>query len=97
VLGFRGEQRPQRAHVGGFGMSVARRWRRSGVGTKRLESLLAWTARYGIRRVELEVLATNHGAIALYRRAGFVLEGTKVRAFEVDGNYVDLLQMAKLL
>jgi RimJ/RimL family protein N-acetyltransferase len=97
VLGLRGDQRPQRTHVGAFGMSVARQWRRSGVGTKLLDAMLTWAAAHGLRRVELEVLANNEGAIALYRRAGFALEGTKVRAVEVDGHYIDLRQMAKLL
>jgi RimJ/RimL family protein N-acetyltransferase len=78
-------------------MSVAPKWRRSGVGTKLLEALLSWALDHNISRIELEVLSNNPGAIALYRRAGFVLEGTKVRAVQVGGDYVDLLQMAKLL
>lgn len=97
VLDFHGEQKVQRAHAGAFGMSVARQWPRTGVGTKLLEGLLNWTGSHDIRRVELEVFSNNPGAIALYRRAGFVLEGTKVRAVEVDGDYIDLLQMAKRL
>jgi RimJ/RimL family protein N-acetyltransferase len=68
-----------------------------GVGTKLLEALLAWAGPNGIRRIELEVLSNNQGAVALYRSAGFVLEGAKVKAVEVDGEYVDLIQMAKLL
>jgi RimJ/RimL family protein N-acetyltransferase len=97
MLDFHGEQRAQREHSGGFGMSVARQWRRAGIGTKLIESLIVWAEPHGIRRIELEVFSNNHGAIALYRKAGFQLEGTKVRAVAVDGEYIDVLQMARLL
>lgn len=97
VLDFQGDAKVQRAHSGAFGLSVAREWRRCGVATGLLAHLLEWAKGKGLWRIELEVMSNNLGAVALYERAGFRLEGAKVRAVEVDGEYVDLLQMARLL
>lgn len=41
------------------------------------------------RRIGLDVMAENHGAIALYERVGFQREGTKREDYFVDGRYVD--------
>ena len=47
-------------------------------------------------RLELEVHADNHAAIALYERAGFQLEGTKrLSTFKV-GKYIDMLLMSRI-
>jgi RimJ/RimL family protein N-acetyltransferase len=51
----------------------------------------------GLKRVELEVFASNVPAIALYLRSGFVIEGCKRRARYLDGKYDDLILMAKWL
>ena len=51
----------------------------------------------GIERVELEVFASNTGAINLYRQLGFVVEGTKKRARKLDGEYDDDVLMALFL
>ena len=47
-------------------------------------------------RVELSVRADNPSAIALYRKAGFVVEGRRQRALCVDGVYYDDITMALL-
>jgi L-phenylalanine/L-methionine N-acetyltransferase len=50
----------------------------------------------GILRIELTVFTDNARAIALYRRYGFVLEGTH-RAYALrDGAYADVHAMARL-
>lgn len=43
------------------------------------------------------LLATNVPAIALYLRSGFAIEGCKRRARYLDGEYDDLILMAKWL
>ena len=42
----------------------------------------------------LEVFASNERAIDLYRRLGFVTEGVKHRARQLDGRYDDNVLMA---
>lgn len=49
-----------------------------------------------LRRVELTVYTDNEPAIALYRKFGFVEEGTlRDYAFR-DGEFADALSMARL-
>ena len=47
-------------------------------------------------RLELEVHADNHAAIALYERAGFQLEGTKRLSTFKNGKYIDMLLMSRI-
>jgi RimJ/RimL family protein N-acetyltransferase len=97
MLDFHGFSQPQQTHAGTFGMSVAKEARGRGVGKELLRSLFAWAANNYIRRVELEVFSNNERAIRLYEWAGFVLEGRKVHSVEVEGEFLDMLLMAKLL
>ena len=39
----------------------------------------------------------NHAAVALYKKAGFEIEGRIKRAMKVDGIYYDFLYMGKLI
>jgi RimJ/RimL family protein N-acetyltransferase len=43
------------------------------------------------------VYAKNTGAVALYRKVGFAIEGTKVRGKKLDGEYDDVHLMGLLL
>lgn len=61
--------REHRAWIGGFGVSP--KYRRMGLGTKCLDGALRSVRRAGCGSIELEVLETNRGAIALYASHGF--------------------------
>jgi RimJ/RimL family protein N-acetyltransferase len=58
-----------------FGIVIGERdcWGR-GLGSETLALMLDYAKAIGLRRVLLEVTSTNHRAIGLYRRAGFVDE-----------------------
>ena len=73
-----------------WGMYVTPEFRRRGVGALLLEQALpyAWQS-LGVVQVNLGVHAENVGAIALYRRLGFVLWGTEVGALVVAGKAQD--------
>jgi RimJ/RimL family protein N-acetyltransferase len=96
MLDFHRERRPQTAHGGAFGMSVAREWRRQGVGSALLVALLAWADRASVTRIELQVFESNTDAIRLYERFGFQHEGRRRAAAVLDGREVDLLLMARV-
>jgi RimJ/RimL family protein N-acetyltransferase len=68
-----------------------------GVGTALLEEAKRWAASRGLHRIELNVMAHNHRAIALYERMGFVREGRRVDCLLVDGKFLDELYMAMIL
>jgi RimJ/RimL family protein N-acetyltransferase len=68
-----------------------------GVGAGLLEEAKRWAAARGLRRIELNVMARNHRAIALYERVGFVHEGRRVDCLLIDGKFLDELYMAMIL
>ncbi len=90
------KERPIYAHGGVLGMGLLPPFRGRGIGTKLIWSVLAAARRAGMHRVELTVRETNAGAIALYRKAGFVVEGLQRDAVHVDGIYENVICMALL-
>jgi RimJ/RimL family protein N-acetyltransferase len=97
LLDFVGGSLAEETHAGTFGVSVDREHRGQGVGTALIEGLLAWAPEHGIRRIQAWAWANNPGSIALYERLGFVREGTCRRAIVSDGEYVDVVLLARLL
>jgi len=68
-----------------------------GIGTKTIQFLEEEVRKKGYRRMECMVADTNPRAIRLYEQLGFELEGKKREAFFIDGRYVDLLMLGKVL
>ena len=68
-----------------------------GIGTELLKEATGWAAARGLRRIELNVMAHNHRAVALYERAGFVHEGRRVACLLIDGEFLDELYMAMIV
>jgi ribosomal protein S18 acetylase RimI-like enzyme len=89
--------RPIQAHRGVFGMGLLPQFRGQGIGTKLIRSALAASRAYGLRRVELTVREHNTGAIELYKKEGFAIEGVQRDAVLVDGVYENVVCMAILL
>ena len=84
------------AHVGELFMGLLPEWRGQGLGERLLRQALAAADAYGFLRIELGVFADNARAVALYRKAGFVEEGTKRRAILINGVFHDEVIMARL-
>jgi len=81
------------ARVGRIG--VAPDQRRSGIGAALLTRATDMAfARLGVQRVYLHVLEDNEIARRLYRRAGFVVEGTARNAMVIGGRRHALLTMS---
>jgi RimJ/RimL family protein N-acetyltransferase len=83
-------------HVGLLGMGLLPEYRGKGFGVRLLRDTLAAADTFGFTRIELGVFATNSRAIALYRKIGFVQEGTRRKAFLIDGIHIDEILMAFL-
>jgi ribosomal protein S18 acetylase RimI-like enzyme len=99
VLGWcdlRPKTAPTLRHSAVLGMGVVRAYRGQGIGSLMLASTLELARAHGIRRAELSVRSDNAPAIALYRRFGFVDEGTCRNYICVDGVDHDALLMARL-
>ncbi len=67
------------------------------IGTKLFQTLEEWAHHQHIHRLELTVMAHNKAGIALYKKQGFEIEGTKRHSLLVNGQFVDEYYMAKLL
>jgi putative acetyltransferase len=89
--------RGRRAHVAGIGMGVHDAYQGRGVGTALMVAAIELAERWlGVHRLELEVFTDNEPALRLYRRFGFVVEGTRRRFALRDGEWVDAHAMARL-
>ena len=86
----------RRRHVMTLGISVAPEAQGRGVGSALMAAMCDYADRWlGSLRIELTVYTDNAAAIALYRKFGFVVEGT-LRGYALrDGHYVDALTMAR--
>jgi L-phenylalanine/L-methionine N-acetyltransferase len=88
---------PRRRHAGSIGMSVRDDWQGKGVGSALMRVALDLADNwFGFTRLELTVYVDNPAALALYRRSGFVIEGTLRQYALRDGKYVDAHTMARL-
>jgi RimJ/RimL family protein N-acetyltransferase len=97
-LTLEGAKRRNVRHTAVLGITVAREWRGQGVGRRLIERSIEWARESGIvTRIELHVFTRNEGAIRLYQRCGFQIEGTRRRSVRRDGEYLDDLVMALLL
>jgi L-phenylalanine/L-methionine N-acetyltransferase len=87
----------RRRHAASIGIAVARHVQGQGVGTALMSALIDWADNWAqLLRLELTVYTDNEAGLALYRKFGFVAEGTH-RAFAMrDGLYVDAVCMARL-
>jgi ribosomal protein S18 acetylase RimI-like enzyme len=86
--------RPTQAHRGVFGVGLLPQFRGRGIGTKLIRSALAAARAFGLHRVELTVREHNTGAVELYKKEGFAIEGVQRDAVLVDGVYEDVVCMA---
>jgi len=87
----------RRRHALMLGISVLPQAQRQGVGSALMTAMCDYADRWaGALRIELTVYADNHGAIALYRKFGFEIEGTHRGYALRDGVYADVHAMARL-
>jgi RimJ/RimL family protein N-acetyltransferase len=96
ALSFEGGRRPRTRHTGELGISVTESFTGSGIGRAFLEMLIEWAERSGvIRKLNLRTRVDNLGAIRLYERLGWVVEGRVTRDQGIDGTYTDTLFMGR--
>ncbi|MGE7603194.1 N-acetyltransferase family protein [Peribacillus sp. NPDC097675] len=91
------KNRMRLSHTGTFGMMISKRYRGLGIGSMLLKALLDWAENHpSIEKVSLGVFSSNHGALSLYKKMGFLEEGRKVKEFKMGENeYVDDILMYK--
>jgi len=89
--------RPAYDHVADFSVYVERGWRGKGVGRRLLERLIALARQLGYHKMVLAAFPFNQSGMALYERVGFSTVGVYREQGQLDGQWVDVIVMEKLL
>jgi len=97
LLNVQTDFRKHNQHKGALGLTLVNGYRGQGLGTRMMELAEAECRSWdGFCRMELDAVAWNAGAIALYERLGFVHEGRQTKAINLRGKPEDLVMMAKV-
>ena len=87
----------RRRHVGAVGMAVHDAYHGQGVGSALMTAAIDLADNWmQYTRLQLEVYTDNHAAIALYKKFGFVIEGTHPKDSFRHGEYIDCYSMGRL-
>ena len=84
-------------HSADLVIGILQAFTRQGVGTQLFQRLEEWAKQQHIYRLELTVMTHNVAGIALYKKQGFAIEGTKRHSLLLKGQFIDEFYMAKLL
>ncbi len=84
------------SHTGLFSVFIRKKFRGMGIGRILVQGMLDWAKESPVnKKISLYVFSTNKGAIALYKKLGFKVEGLFKRDMIIDGKYVDSVAMYK--
>lgn len=78
-------------------IGIAEQARGQGVGSSLFQALEKWAIQKCIHRLELTVARLNKAGLALYKKMGFEIEGTKRDSLCIKGEFVDEYYMAKII
>jgi phosphinothricin acetyltransferase len=84
-------------HVVDFSIYIEREWRGKGIGGTLLDRLVVLARSRGYHKMVLVALPHNEAGLALYARAGFTRVGIYREQGQLDGRWVDVLIMEKIL
>jgi len=84
-------------HVADISVYVARAWRGKGVGTALMKRLVELGREHRFHKLVLAGFPINPASMALYRRNGFHDVGIYKEQGQLDGRWVDVIVMEKLL
>lgn len=90
-------QREHFAHTASLGMGIIKPHRGKGIGSMMMEEVIKQSRAAGLEKISLEVYSHNTGAVALYRKFGFIEEGLKIREVKINGIYYNEYVMGLLL
>ncbi|MEK9715939.1 MAG: GNAT family N-acetyltransferase [Candidatus Heimdallarchaeota archaeon] len=85
------------SHLGQIALSVKQKHWRKGIGNQMMKTLIQWAKNNNFKKLNLEVTTTNEGAISLYKKHDFIIEGTNKRSMMIKGNYIDTYYMGLVL
>ena len=84
-------------HTAYIAVGIIQKCVNKGIGRKLFEEVEKWAMKYNVTRLEITVLTHNEGAIRLYEKLGFKIEGRREKSMIIDGEYKSEYYMAKLI
>jgi len=81
--------KPRLAHLGDIGISVSKKFWGLSIGRHMLLVAIEWAKNNGVTKLQLQVRTDNERAIQLYKKLGFVIEGTITHAIKIGDIYFD--------
>lgn len=85
--------KPRVAHIGDIGISVSKKYWRLSIGKHMMLAAIDWAKNNDVTKLQLQVRTDNERAVQLYKKLGFVIEGTLTWAIKIDGAYFDEYSM----
>jgi GNAT superfamily N-acetyltransferase len=84
-------------HRAGLAVGVLAAQQGNGVGAALFTALWDWVNTVGLMRFEVDVIESNHAALALYQKQGFTIEGMRICSIWAQEMFHNELRMAKIL
>jgi RimJ/RimL family protein N-acetyltransferase len=81
-------------HVGVFRTWLSGVAQGKGIGNQIMDYTLEWGKKAGLHKIWLTVFSGNEGANYLYKKYGFIIEGTQKDQININGVYQDEIYMA---
>ena len=78
-------------------IGIIEEYRGKGIGRHLFQNLMKWAPEHHISRLELTAVTENEAGVALYKKVGFEIEGTKRNSLVIQGKSFNEYFMAKLL
>jgi len=72
-------------------------YRGKGIGTELFNRVVEWAPKHNISRLELTAVTENQAGVALYKKSGFSIEGTKRNSLMINGTFIDEYYMSRIL
>lgn len=85
-------------HCGELGIVVTEKFQGQGIGSELIRQMLEWSRANGVTtKIQLDTRTDNHGAVELYKKFGFKIEGELKNTTLIDGKYYHLYVMGLML
>jgi len=81
------------SHIGYLGIAIKSDYRRIGIGTKIMQTLIKKSKKAGLKILVLDVFDINEAAKALYKKMGFKEAGKISNGIYKNNRYIDLVRM----
>ncbi len=78
-------------------IGILKACRGKGIGTALFQYLDSWAKEHMITRLELTTVTSNEAGLALYKKSGFEIEGTKRHSLIISGEFYDEYYMSKII